>query len=177
MYFNIVKAVLSANLHLGNQFRYYLYPVKRLILILLISIYTSATFGIGVRSFYCCNKLKSTTFVFKPTSTEKCNGKQATGKCCQTKYQLFKVKDTHVVSGDITSPVKHFTDLQLYIPSFQITAFAELQINAPYYSNAPSLHNGLPLYIFHCVYRVWYYFPLACIQAFLTWPVRIPFYI
>ena len=154
MYFNIVKAVLSANLHLGNQFRYYLYPVKRLILILLISIYTSATFGIGVRSFYCCNKLKSTTFVFKPTSTEKCNGKQATGKCCQTKYQFLKVKDTHIVSGDITSLVKHFTESHLYIPSFKATAYIDQTTNITYRSNAPPLHKGLPLYIFHCVYRI-----------------------
>lgn len=128
--------------------------MKKLVLILLICIYTTATFGVGIRSFYCCDKLKSTTFVFTPTSTQKCNGKQATGKCCKTKYQLLKVKDTHVASSDVTGPVKHFSDLYVSIPSFQTIALATPQINPQYYSNAPPLHNGLPLYIFHCVYRI-----------------------
>ena len=128
--------------------------MKRLVLILLICIYTTATFGIGVKSFYCCNKLKSTSISFSASTKEKCNTKGMKGKCCKTTFQYFKVKDTHVGADNVTSPAKAFTDLQFTIPSFQIIPIAPQQIIVAHYSNAPPLHYGLPIYIFDCVYRI-----------------------
>ena len=133
---------------------HYLCIVKKLVLIVLISIYTTATFGIGVKSFYCCNKLKSTTITFTVTAKEKCNTKGMKGGCCKTKFQFFKVKDNHVAADNVISPAKSFTDLHFTIPSFQMLTAVPQQIIVAHYSNAPPLHNGLPIYIFNCVYRI-----------------------
>ena len=152
--FNIEETVLSVNLHPDTQFRYYLYPVKRFILILLISIYTTATVGVGVRSFYCCNKLQSVNIVFTNATKEKCGMANATGSCCKFKYQFFKVKDSHVAFEEISSPAKYFAHLPIFFPSFQVTIFAPTQISAAHRSHAPPIHSGTPLYLFNCIYRI-----------------------
>lgn len=74
--------------------------------------------------------------------------------CCKTQFKYVKVKDSHVASDYINSPAKTFTDLCFTVPSFISIAFIPQLKVVAYPANAPPLHNGIPLYIFDCVYRI-----------------------
>lgn len=129
--------------------------MKKIALILLICIYTFSTFGIGVKQFYCCGKLKSTDITFvQQESKEKCGKGDAMGGCCKTKFKSLKVKDSHVAADAINTPVKHFTDLHLFMPSYKVMALANKPIDIANSSHAPPLHYDVAIYILHCTYRI-----------------------
>jgi hypothetical protein len=128
--------------------------VKRFLLILLISIYTSATFGMRVKSFYCCNQLKSTTLTLSYTAKEKCNTKGMKGGCCKTRFHYYKVKDTHLVADSVKIPAKSFIDFFNTPVTTQPASWVSLSALIPAYSNAPPWRNERPIYLFNCVYRI-----------------------
>ena len=85
--------------------------MKKIALLLLINIYALSAFGIGIKQFYCCGKLQSTSISFVQNPTEKCdNGGEKSG-CCKTKFQSLKVKDSHIAADAINNPVKHFSEV------------------------------------------------------------------
>ena len=128
--------------------------MKRIILILLISIYTTATFGFSVKQFYCCNKLKSTSIAFTQTADQKCGMDKKMDKCCKTTYKYFKVKDNHISNGSSAEPVKLFSDFEFPIPVYKAVALAGTHTPIADYSNPPPLHHGIPVYILNCVFRI-----------------------
>ena len=128
--------------------------MKRSLLIFLICIYTSATFGIGVKSFYCCNQLKSTSFAFILVSENSCKKKNKMRNCCKTKYQFYKVSDSHQAAIAVSAAENGFEQL-IFSPSFySIIPIVQQTIFVANNSHAPPLHNGIPIYIFDCVYRI-----------------------
>lgn len=128
--------------------------MKKFVSILLICIYSLSMLGVGVKQFYCCGKLKSTNISFVQDAKEKCaKGNEMSG-CCKTKFKSLKVKDNHVAAGDISNPAKHFTDLHLFTPSFEIMTLASEPKNVTNTSHAPPLHHGVPVYILNCTYRI-----------------------
>ena len=140
-----------------TNFRVYLYRkklMKKILLILLICIYASATFGIGVKSFYCCDKLKSVTVAFSAENKENCNNDNTKHSCCKIKFHFFKLTDNYVATGEIESPVNYFAAVHSLLPSLQILSFGPRQLAVSNHSNAPPLHGGTPLYIFNCLYRI-----------------------
>lgn len=129
--------------------------MKKVTLILLISIYSLSTLGIGVQQFFCCGKLKSTTISFTQQVKEKCgNNNTMSGGCCETKFTSLKVKDSHVPADAINTDVKHFTHQYLFAPSYEVMALANEPMNVDNPSHAPPLHHGIPIYILHCTYRI-----------------------
>lgn len=129
--------------------------MKKIALILLTLIYAASTFAIGVRQFYCCGKLKSTDIAFVQQESKEKDGKaDLTTGCCKTEFKSFKVKDTHVTADTINIPVKYFTDLQLFSPSFEVRMQASEPVFITNTSHAPPLHKGVPIYILYCVYRI-----------------------
>ncbi|WP_420832402.1 HYC_CC_PP family protein [Paraflavitalea pollutisoli] len=128
--------------------------MKKVCLILLLTIYTVATLGISIRQFYCCGKLKSTSLVLSDNAPKKCAKGGEKDGCCKTKYQSIKVKDSHFVSDEITTPAKHFTEasspgFSIDIPPLLIAA--EFNANTPH---APPPDQLIALFILHCVYRI-----------------------
>jgi hypothetical protein len=129
--------------------------MKKIALIFLICLYSLSTFGIGIKQFYCCGKLKSTDITFiQQESKGKCGKGDEKSGCCQTRYKSLKVKDSHIVAGDISMPVKHFTDLHLFTPSFITMALVNQPMAITNTSHDPPLHQGISIYILHCVYRI-----------------------
>lgn len=129
--------------------------MKKVALILLICVYALSSFGVGIKQFYCCGKLKSTTISLVEDSKEKCGKGDENSGCCKTKFKSLKVKDTHIVADDISNPAKHFTDLHLFIPSFEIIALANEPMDIANASHAPPpSHHGVPVYILNCTYRI-----------------------
>lgn len=130
--------------------------MKKVALILLICIYSLSSFGIGIRKFYCCGQLKSTDITFVEKEVKENCGKDEAMKsgCCQTKFTHLKIKDSHFAADDINSPVKHFTDLHLFIPSFEVIAFANQQMEISNPGHAPPPKQDIPIYIFCCTFRI-----------------------
>lgn len=128
--------------------------MKKVTLILLICIYSLATMGFSLKQFYCCGKLKSITISLTPEAKQHCSKDNEKSGCCDNKYQFFKVKDTHITADNVSSPVKHFVDFDLYTPSFEDISFVSQKTTIAYKSNAPPLHRGVPIYIYNCVFRI-----------------------
>jgi hypothetical protein len=123
--------------------------MKKFSLILLILIYTSATFGMVVKEFYCCGKLKSVSLSFSNESKQKAEKKTIETGCCKTKYFSSKVKDNHVQVDAIAFDANHFLRLDIHLSSYKPISFVNPQVNVTSGINDPPLlHNDTPVYIF-----------------------------
>lgn len=128
--------------------------MKKVVLILLICVYSLAIMGFSLKQFYCYGKLTSTTFFISQDEKQEWGKGNKKSDCCDNKYQFFKVKDKHISAGEVGSPVKYFVDMHLYTPSFQDISFASQKPVIAYRSNAPPLHTVVPIYIYNCVFRI-----------------------
>lgn len=128
--------------------------MKKIISILLLSIYSISTFGVSLKSFYCCGNLESVTVSISQHEQETCANDDGTNDCCQTKYQFFKGKDNYVAADVISTPVLHFINLHLFTPFFQVINYPSEEVFATHLSNAPPLLHTVPDYIFNCVFRI-----------------------
>lgn len=128
--------------------------MKKTTLLLLICIYSLSTFGVSLKEFYCCGKLKSVTLTLQEYENQKRNKGDDKSGCCKTKFQIYKVKDKHFGSNILSSPVKHFTDLPLFTTYIQIIFPAVQQTEIANSNHAPPLYDGVPSYISNCVFRI-----------------------
>lgn len=130
--------------------------MKKVVAILLLIIYTTASFGFSVKQFYCCGKLKSISFAVSRDAKEKCSKGNEKGGCCQNKYLTFKVKDNYVAADNVVNPAKHFAHLYVFTPFYQSPDFSTFrQINTVLNpGNAPPLNYGVQVYILNCTYRM-----------------------
>ena len=117
-------------------------------------IYSLSSFGIGVNQFYCCGKLKSTSITYTQGSKEKCGNENSKSDCCRNKYQFFKVKDNHVAADTISNPVKHFSNLHLFTPSFEVMPLANEPTDIANASHAPPILHCISVYILNCNFRI-----------------------
>jgi hypothetical protein len=130
--------------------------MKKVLSILLIIIYSTATFGMSVKEFYCCGKLKTISVSFN--NADKVTSEKLTKNdgCCKTKYHVSKIKDNHVSSNVATLAAKHFTHPEVIFPALDILPVSDVQFQE---SNAihgppPLLHGNTPIYIFIRVLRI-----------------------
>ena len=128
--------------------------MKRAFAILLLIIYTTASSGVSIRQFYCCGRLKSTTISFGQDAKEKCSKCNGKGRCCENKYHTLKIKDTHIAADSTNTPLKHFTDLHLFIPSFEVITLATELMDVANTSHAPPIYHGIPVYLLNCNFRI-----------------------
>lgn len=128
--------------------------MKKISLILLILIYSLSSFGIGIRQFYCCGKLESTTLSFFQVEKKKCDKDDGTSGCCKTEFKSFKVKDSHEAAADINAPGKHITDLFLFAPAFEILTLSRQTSDVANAAHAPPQGQTIPIYILDCAYRI-----------------------
>src|SRR5687768_13999203 len=93
--------------------------MKKVALILLLSVYGLSIFGIGISKFYCCSKLKSISFSFAESHKQDCKVNNIDSDCCQKKTQYLKVKDAHKASADNIFSPKSFPLSDAIYPSTQ----------------------------------------------------------
>ena len=124
--------------------------MKKISLILLISIYVISVSGYGVNEFFCCGNLESVTFNFTEHYQKSHSGKD----CCKTKYQFFKVKDNHVASDQINSPQKLFTEANSFTTTYQPAFYGFDKIIIANPGNAPPLYEGVPIHVADCTFLV-----------------------
>jgi hypothetical protein len=129
--------------------------MKKFLSILLISIYSMATFGMSVKQMYCCGNLKSISIAINIADKEKNEKQTKNDGCCKTTCHSFKVKDKHIASGTITFNAKPFVPVFAFSPVFNFNIpshpFVDTsnEIHGP-----PLLHGNTPMYIFNCVFRI-----------------------
>jgi hypothetical protein len=128
--------------------------MKKILSILLFLLYTTASFGLSVKQFYCCGQLSSVSF----NLNQDINGESSKDGCCKNQFNNLKVKDTHILSAQSGSPAKYFTNL--FLPN-NLVIFYQDQVPAvskriviANLTNVPPLHGGIPAYIFNCTYRI-----------------------
>jgi hypothetical protein len=124
--------------------------VKKINLLLLISIYALSVLGYGVKGLYCCGNLKSVTFSFTQYDLKSHSDKD----CCKTKYQFFKIKDNHVASDQINSPQKLFTEANLFTTSYQHVFYAFDKIIIANPGKPPPLYEGVPTHVADCTFLI-----------------------
>ena len=124
--------------------------MKKIALILMISMYAFSSFGIGIKQFYCCGKLKSTSFSFIQDAKKLCKE----SGCCKTTFHSLKIKDSHIGTDAINNTTKFFSETLILHPSHKVVYLVEQQSLIINTAHAPPLLNGLPLYISYCVYRI-----------------------
>jgi hypothetical protein len=128
--------------------------MKKITAILLLTIYSLTTMGVGIRQFYCCGKLKSTSITLVQEAKEKCNNSDGMKGCCKTKFKSLKVKASHVTTDNAVNFTKSFTDLHLLIPVFEMPVLANQTLVAANASHAPPPGQDIPVYILHCAYLI-----------------------
>lgn len=111
--------------------------------------------GFSLKEFYCCGKLKTVSLAIETSATEKCSKSDSTSDdCCQNKYQFFKVKDNHVSAAKTILQGSFVSILNTQFPALQDVSFSCIKENISYQSNAPPLHNGVPVYLSNCVFII-----------------------
>ena len=129
--------------------------MKKWGLIVLLTIYATASFGVSIQQFYCCNQLKSTSIRFVPAEENSCGMKHKMKDCCKTKVKFVKQQDTHFAQSAKTAvpSFEHFEPLY-FSPEIEFTAFnIGISPNQPI-NGPPLIHAGVSLYQFYCNYRI-----------------------
>ncbi|RAJ33017.1 HYC_CC_PP family protein [Pedobacter cryoconitis] len=131
--------------------------MKKALSILLLLLYTTASFGLGVKQFYCCGQLRSISFTIQQDVNEKCSKDMDKEQCCEIQLSSLEVKDIHLLSSQSDNQVKHFNNLFLsafrnYHPAPSFDGVERIPIASS--TNAPLLHGGVPIYMFNCTYRI-----------------------
>ncbi|MFN2440617.1 MAG: hypothetical protein ABR503_15540 [Chitinophagaceae bacterium] len=128
--------------------------MKKLALILLIITYSMSTFGVSVKEFYCCGKLKSISVSLVDTGKAKCNKGGLEDGCCKLKFKTLKVKDNHFASVHPALPLKHSAELLSYNLSYKPLLLPAQEVDVINGSHAPPVHKDVPIYISNCVFRI-----------------------
>ena len=125
--------------------------MKKAAILFLLGIYSIASFGIGVNSYYCCGKLTSISISFidqREAKTSKTTGVS----CCNTKHQFAKVNDSHIASAAVFQFNHSFV---LNVPVYAgILFFTNHKDQSTEFSHGPPLLYSSPLYMLHCDYRI-----------------------
>lgn len=129
--------------------------MKKIVVILLLLIYGSATMGATIHMHYCMNELVGWSLWHGERDKEcgKCGMKEKKGGCCKDEHKQVKLKTEHQKS--VTAQYVQFLDVPaLTTPvadfSFEIKP-ASLAFPV---SNAPPKIPRERLYILHCVFLI-----------------------
>ncbi|MES2648139.1 MAG: hypothetical protein V4717_14780 [Bacteroidota bacterium] len=132
----------------------YICKVKKIVIILVLLVYSSTTIGATVHLHYCMNEFAGWDLFHdeKDNACGKCGMKEKKGGCCKDEHQQIKIDDDHQKS----TVTKH---IQLIVSPALLTLFAAYIFKPtalPYYtpfSNAPPL---IPkrLHLLHCVFLI-----------------------
>lgn len=128
--------------------------MKKLLVILLLTMYGMSSFGMTVNFHYCCGKLKKVAFT--SIKTDLCDMEPAAQiemeDCCKNKTLTLKIKD--VQSPSAICHAAAFSDIT-FLPARDL-AIADVQhraiIQLPEYFLPPPLRKHFTS--LYCVYRI-----------------------
>jgi hypothetical protein len=127
--------------------------MKKIAVILMVSIYAMSICGISVNRFYCCGALKSTgisTAIFSKQN-------KADDGCCRHTQTILKVSDSHENASlaEVTKINTGYFVCDVFAPD------ANNNLSRCYLTSGKNIINGppvqspvTPLYIQLCTYRI-----------------------
>jgi hypothetical protein len=128
--------------------------VKKIVVILLLFIYGSATMGATIHLHYCMDVFVGSSLWHnnKDDKCGKCGMKEKKGGCCKDEHKQFKLKTDHQKSG-IAQYVKIFDTPALTSPITEFDFKGSLLL-AFSVSNGPPEIPRKKLCILHCVFLI-----------------------
>jgi len=128
--------------------------MKKVVAILLLFVYAASIAGFGIKTFYCCSKLRSVSAILLLDRSSGNAADKNDDGCCNTKYSFFKIKDNHKAASALTVPVQPVVDVLFDFPSSPVGSCFYGNIQVAHRSNAPPPFVGRPTYMINCVYRI-----------------------
>ena len=139
--------------------------MKKAAAIFIICVYALSSLGFSVKEFYCCGKLKSVTLSLHVDSSQACSKNESKDKCCQTKFQYIKVKNSHLASSVLINCSNDFQPILPFTPIHAVKFVGTVPGIDGNRSHAPPQHSGVPVYISNCVYRIWWSLVCGCLAS------------
>lgn len=126
--------------------------MKRILVILILSAYSIASFGVNVHYFYCCGKLKTVSLAVN-TGEKDCKMKSGKG-CCKNKTVTFKLKtDQKNSEQSIISFAAPLSPAIIYTDNYSCLYTADTSNLNPLYKRPPP--TLLPSrQVLYCVFRI-----------------------
>ncbi len=128
--------------------------MKKVAAIFIICIYAISSLGFSVKEFYCCGKLKSVSLSLHGDGGKAFSKNESNNKCCQTKFQTVKVKNSHLASTVLINCANNCQPLLSFTPVHAVKFVVVVPGIDGNRSHAPPLHPGVAAYISNCVYRI-----------------------
>lgn len=129
--------------------------MKKIVVILLLLIYGSATMGATIHMHYCMNELVGWSLWHGEKDKEcgKCGMKEKKGGCCKDEHKQVKLKTEHQKSA--TAQYIQFLDVPALITPVADFSFKVTPTSLAFpVSNAPPKIPRERLYILHCVFLI-----------------------
>jgi len=129
--------------------------VKKIVVILLLLIYGSATMGATIHMHYCMNDFVGWSLWHGEKEKEcgKCGMKEKKGGCCKDEHKQVKLKTEHQKSA--TAQYIQFLDVPALITPVADFSFKVTPTSLAFpVSNAPPKIPRERLYILHCVFLI-----------------------
>lgn len=121
--------------------------MKKAVIIFLVFIYALSSTGVAVKADFCCNTLKSVKLVLADVAKDK-------EGCFKTKYQSFKIKDTHAAADILEVPATPVTFIHSVNSFFEASDLAYEEVDHSANIHAPPLYQTSPVYLSNCVFRI-----------------------
>lgn len=129
--------------------------MKKIVVILLLLIYGSATMGATIHMHYCMNEFVGWSLWHGEKEKEcgKCGMKEKKGGCCKDEHKQVKLKTEHQKSA--TAQYIRFLDVPALITPVADFSFKVTPTSLAFpVSNAPPKIPRERLYILHCVFLI-----------------------
>jgi hypothetical protein len=128
--------------------------VKRIVVVLLTTVYLLSAIGVSASSFYCCGLLKSTSLSIGDSQLKENNTITKADNCCKTTKQSFKLKDNHFGSGFVSLLAKCSLAPHNSTPVFNLNTKSFTAVYTAFNSHAPPSGQHEPFYTLNCAYRI-----------------------
>ena len=129
--------------------------MKKIVVILLLLIYGSATMGATIHMHYCMNELVGWSLWHGEKDKEcgKCGMKEKKGGCCKDEHKQVKLKTEHQKSA--TAQYIQFLDIPALTTPVADFSFEIKPTSLAFpVSNAPPKIPREKIYILHCVFLI-----------------------
>ncbi|WP_394772584.1 hypothetical protein [Mucilaginibacter sp.] len=128
--------------------------MKRTAVILLTTIYLLSSLGVAANSFYCCGRLKSTTFFLGAEKMANCKMASNMKGCCKTKKQYYKIKDQHLCALGFNLDTKLFASISIRDFAIYVGLNNQRPQLVSYNSHGPPDRLKASVYTLNCTYRI-----------------------
>ena len=127
--------------------------MKKLSIAILAIIYLGVSSGIAMNIHYCMGKFSSVDMMHSNDKCSKCGMKNSKNSCCNEKFKIVKLTDSHkIISNEINifSPVTILDNSQSI---FHTNIFSS-NVTSDFNNHSPPKSRGISLNILYSIFRI-----------------------